>query len=88
MGIYFNSVTTSSVKNNFVQNTLSNGIQVDGEVNSNINIDISNNLVNNNGNVGTVPKNSYAGIEVFSGTAININSKNSMAIRILSKIML
>ena len=74
MGVYFNGVANSSAQNNIVQNALSYGIRVEGDAASNINIDISNNLVNNTGNVGTSPKNSYAGIDVFSGTSININN--------------
>ncbi len=69
-GMYFTGISNSSINNNSVQNTLANGIQVD-KVNNNI--DISNNIVNNAGNTGSMPHNSIAGI-VAAGQSINIKN--------------
>jgi parallel beta-helix repeat protein len=70
VGIYFTSTSYSSILYNSVWNTLGNGIQVSWNMN---NIDVSNNTINNAGNVGVSPKESYAGL-YFYGTAINITN--------------
>ena len=68
-GIYFISLTDSSIRNNIIENTLSNGIGGFGAVN---NLDIAHNTINNAGNVGKCPKNSNGGISV-SGSRMNIS---------------
>jgi parallel beta-helix repeat protein len=67
-GILFGLTISSFIRNNFVENTLSTGIEV---LSDSSNIDISNNTVNNAGNIGLSPKQSSGGINA-GGTAINI----------------
>jgi parallel beta-helix repeat protein len=69
MGVYSTGVTNYLVRNNTIENTLSNGIHV---VSNSSNIDISNNNINNAGNVGISPKQSDGGINV-QGISINIH---------------
>jgi parallel beta-helix repeat protein len=71
-GIYFTGIYNSSIQNNSVQNTLADGIREDGTLNT---IDISNNTVNNAGNVGSSPKQSGGGLHI-GGTNINVANNN------------
>jgi hypothetical protein len=73
-GINFETVVSnSSIINNSVQNSLKNGISAWGYGLSMINLDISNNLVNNSGNTGTCPKYSNAGIFI-QGNSTNVTN--------------
>ena len=69
-GIYLANSSNSSVANNSVQNTLSNGIEATGSGSDNF---VSNNSINNAGNVGTSPKHSNGGLYA-SGTTITLSN--------------
>lgn len=72
IGIHISCTNNSSIQNNFVKDTLSNGLDVSYYVN---NINISSNTVNNAGNTGLSPKQSKGGINIV-GTAITVNNNS------------
>jgi len=69
VGVYLTNTSNSAIRNNLLRNTLSTGIMTDW--NSVNNVELSNNVVSNAGNVGTIPKSSLASIYV-SGTNVNV----------------
>jgi parallel beta-helix repeat protein len=71
VGIYISCTSNSVIQNNSVQDTISNGIQATYSVTK---TDISNNIINNAGNVGVSPKVSMAGIYVDGSTITVTNN--------------